>query len=144
MSAIITGVDGSETAAAAAATAARLAFALGSRLIVVCAYEKQERHEIDTGDQIIEFTSEEEAHKVAATVVAPLSDSYPGLIARVEARQGKPADALLASARANSADVIVVGNKHVQGVSRLLGSVATDVLRHAECDVHIAYTHPRN
>ncbi|CAN5194357.1 MAG: universal stress protein [Nocardioides sp.] len=143
MSAIITGVDGSEPAATAAATAAKLAFALGTRLVVVCAYEKLEYHEVDTGDQHIEFTSEDEAQEVANRAVAPLAELYPGLKVKGEARQGKPADALLASADANGAATIVVGNKRVQGVSRLLGSVATEVLRKATCDVYIAYTHQR-
>jgi nucleotide-binding universal stress UspA family protein len=38
------------------------------------------------------------------------------------------------------ATMIVVGNHRVQGLTRVLGAVATDVTRHAPCDVLIANT----
>ena len=38
------------------------------------------------------------------------------------------------------ADLIVVGNRRVQGIGRVLGSVATDVAHHAPCDVYIVKT----
>ena len=36
--------------------------------------------------------------------------------------------------------MIVVGNKRVQGLARVLGSVASAVAQHAPCDVYIAKT----
>jgi nucleotide-binding universal stress UspA family protein len=36
--------------------------------------------------------------------------------------------------------MIVVGNRRMQGLGRLLGSVANDVAHHAPCDVHIVKT----
>ena len=41
------------------------------------------------------------------------------------------------------ADMIVVGNKRVQGAARILGSIASEVARKAQCDLHIVYTHAR-
>jgi len=41
------------------------------------------------------------------------------------------------------ADLIVVGNKRVQGLGRILGSIAEDVAHHSTCDVYIAHTHQR-
>ena len=38
------------------------------------------------------------------------------------------------------ADVIVVGNKGMQGVRRILGSVPNSVAHQAPCDVLIAFT----
>jgi nucleotide-binding universal stress UspA family protein len=38
------------------------------------------------------------------------------------------------------ARAIVVGNRRVQGMSRVLGSVAADVTRQAPCDVVVANT----
>jgi nucleotide-binding universal stress UspA family protein len=49
---------------------------------------------------------------------------------------------LIEVATDHDAAVIVVGNKRVQGVTRLLGSIATDVAHKAPCDVYIANTHP--
>ncbi len=59
---------------------------------------------------------------------------------RYKSDVGKPADALVHVAKEIGADLIVVGNRRVQGISRLLGSVATDVAHHAPCDVYIVKT----
>ncbi|MET0460593.1 MAG: universal stress protein, partial [Ilumatobacteraceae bacterium] len=51
-----------------------------------------------------------------------------------------PASALLTEADRLQADVIVVGNRRMQGVGRLLGSVANEVAHNATCDVYIVKT----
>ncbi len=51
-----------------------------------------------------------------------------------------PAGALCEEATRLGASVIVVGNVRVQGASRVLGSVANGVARHAPCDVLIVNT----
>lgn len=51
-----------------------------------------------------------------------------------------PVLALCAEATRLGASVIVVGNKRVQGVSRVLGSVAGGVTRLAPCDVFVVHT----
>ncbi|MDH3755117.1 MAG: universal stress protein, partial [Acidimicrobiia bacterium] len=51
-----------------------------------------------------------------------------------------PAEALCAEAERLEARMIVVGNRRVKGAGRVLGSVASDVARHAPCDVLIANT----
>ena len=51
-----------------------------------------------------------------------------------------PAPEICAEAQRIGAQVIVVGNRRVQGISRILGSVAVHVTRHAPCDVLIANT----
>ncbi|MDH3292846.1 MAG: universal stress protein [Acidimicrobiia bacterium] len=54
--------------------------------------------------------------------------------------EGKPADVLVREAERLDADVIVVGNRRVQGPGRFLGAIATSVAHHAPCDVSIAKT----
>lgn len=144
MSTIITGVDGSATAAEAATTAARLAVATDAQLIVVSAYERLEHKDPGPGGHDDSTSSEDAALDIAHAAIAALTATFPDLRARAQARQGRPADALLASAEAVDASLIVVGNKRVQGVSRVLGSIGTEVLHKATCDVYIAYTHPRD
>ncbi|MCP3973298.1 MAG: universal stress protein, partial [bacterium] len=39
-----------------------------------------------------------------------------------------------------NARMIVVGNRRVQGIARVLGSVASDVAKRAPCSVLIAHT----
>ena len=65
------------------------------------------------------------------------------MLFRSSAAAGSPADVLLAKATELGADVIVVGNKRVQGVSRILGSVARKVAAEATCDLYIAHTTQR-
>jgi nucleotide-binding universal stress UspA family protein len=43
-------------------------------------------------------------------------------------------------ARRLGARIIVVGNRRVQGASRVLGSIASDVAKQAPCDVLIVNT----
>jgi nucleotide-binding universal stress UspA family protein len=63
-----------------------------------------------------------------------------GLAVTSAAIADKPADALIAEAERLEAELIVVGNRRVQGLGRLLGSVAADVVHHAPCDVLVVKT----
>jgi nucleotide-binding universal stress UspA family protein len=54
---------------------------------------------------------------------------------------GEPADCLLKVAEDVGADLLVVGNKGMQGPKRfLLGSVPNRVAHHADCSVLIVHT----
>ena len=53
---------------------------------------------------------------------------------------GDPASLLCEEAERLQARTIVVGNRRVQGLSRVLGSVASGVTRRAPCDVLVAQT----
>ena len=59
-----------------------------------------------------------------------------GLRTEIVSRIGPPAEVLSAAALEHHADLIVVGTQGRTGISRfLLGSVATETVRHAPCDV---------
>jgi nucleotide-binding universal stress UspA family protein len=51
-----------------------------------------------------------------------------------------PSDAICETARAVEADLIVVGNRGMKGMRRVLGSVPNSVAHHAPCDVLIVET----
>lgn len=138
---IVVGVDGSDTAARAAETAAQLAGALEAELLVVFAYGRFEVERLQAGSEEYVFTSEDQGQEVAERTAAVLRGRHQGLSLRVLPQEGKPADALVEVAERERVEVIVVGNKRVQGRARVLGSVATDVARKAPCDVYIAHTH---
>ena len=133
---IVTGVDDSGTAAAAARKAAELAAATGSRLHVVSAFGSLEAEEILV-------SNEQEAEQTAHKVLAELHEAFPDLEITHSAAEGRPADALVKVADDLDAQLIVVGNKRVQGIARVLGSIARDVAAHAPCDVYVAHTHNR-
>jgi nucleotide-binding universal stress UspA family protein len=140
---IVTGVDGTEPATQAARAAARLAQALGSSLSVVSAFGKLETIEVHVEGHDFVLTPEQDALRIARETTALLQEEFPALTIESASAEGKPADALVAAAEERDADLIVVGNKRVQGLARVLGSIAAEVARKAHCDVYIAHTHPR-
>lgn len=140
---IVVGVDESETAAAAARRAAELAQAFDGELHVLSAYGKFESETFTSGSEEIRFTSEQDARSVAGNVVAALRQEFPDLAITGDPLEGKPGEALVDAAARIGADIIVVGNKRVQGIARVLGSVARDVAARATCDVYVAHTHQR-
>lgn len=137
---IITGVDGSETADRAAAKAAELAVALEAPLQVVTVYRKFETETFSSGHETFEYTTSAAAERTAVDVASDLGRKFPGLDVTGVAAQGKPAEALVELAEQVDAQLIVVGNKRVQGLARILGSIARDVAQTAHCDVYIAHT----
>lgn len=137
MDTIVVGVDGSERAERAAHEAADLAKLADAKLVVVYAMGgHRQQFEIDgAGGEHWGFNSIDRAEAVLADLCSRLS-------ARCEAkvREGKPADVLCEIADEMGADVIVVGNKRMQGAARVLGAVAKEVAAHAPCSVWIART----
>lgn len=140
---ILVGVDGSETATAAAHTAARLADALGAQLLVVSAFTRDETERVEQGSDVFIHNNETSALTVAEQEASALRATFPGPQIKPLAFAGKPAHTLVKVAMELDIDLIVVGNKRVQGLGRVLGSIAKDVAQHAPCDVYIAHTHQR-
>lgn len=140
---VITGVDGSESATKAAASAAELAAAYDGSLIVLSAFEGTEVATPSELGDVVPMSAADVAESVAQEVINGLRSDHPQLDMTARAVVGKPADALVDTAGEVGASVIVVGNKRVQGLARVLGSIAQDVAQRASCDVYIAHTHQR-
>jgi nucleotide-binding universal stress UspA family protein len=138
---IVVGVDQSDTAAAAARTAATLARSLGLELVVVTGYGKHGFEAYDDGPTKVYIPTEKVAAAIADGVIDKLRQDYPEVTMTSVAASGKPGQALVTVAERHDAQMIVVGNKRVQGVRRVFGSIAHDVASHAPCDVYIAHTH---
>jgi len=140
---IVVGVDGTETAARAARSAARLADALEAELLVVSAYGQVETERVAAEGRAFSLDHEARARDVAESTIGSLREDFPGLTMTPVAAEGKPGDALVEVATDRAAGMIVVGNKRVQSLARVLGTVASDVAHKAPCDVYIAHTHTR-
>lgn len=140
---IVVGVDGSEPAAKAARKAAELAVALGAELHVLTAYGKFEMERYSSGTDEFIYSTERDAEAISGSATFDLRQEFPGLKLTTAAAEGKPGDALVKAADRLKADLIVVGNKRVQGITRVLGSVARDVAQRAKCDLYVAHTHQR-
>ena len=135
---ILVGVDGSESSRRAAHRAAELAVGMGAELHVLTAVDKATVEDIPDRPGATRITSGEVAEATAAEMASELRSVVPTVASRP--LQGKPATALVDEAIRLDACLIVVGNRRVQGVGRILGSVATSVAAHAPCDVYIVKT----
>ena len=140
---VVTGVDGSETAARAAAKAAALASAFDGQLVVISAFDTVAGTLPDGVGDVVPMSAADIAVSVAQQVIDDLRADHPTVEMTARAELGKPADALIKVADEVGAGVIVVGNKRVQGPARVLGSIAREVARRASCDVYVAHTHER-
>ena len=134
---IVVGFDGSARAKGAVKQAADLATAIGSALHLVTAINKNDKtHTFGESSDKQSMTVSEIAEKNLNF----LAESMPDLEVTVAAVPGSPAKVLVEQAEATQADLILVGNRHVQGLSRVLGSVAEDVAHKAPCAVLIVKT----
>jgi nucleotide-binding universal stress UspA family protein len=122
---IVVGVDGSATALKAAHTARDLATSLGATLHVVSAFDSDRTEFYGSGSDKWIVSDAGNAEKVDVTYAAA---------------RGKPAEALIDEAERTGAQMIVVGNRRMRGIGRVLGSVANSVAHNAPCDVYIAKT----
>jgi nucleotide-binding universal stress UspA family protein len=136
---IVVGTDGSEAASLAVTRAGALAKALGASIHLVCAFKTVA---VRTG-HVPEGQAYEEARNAALTVLEDAARGLKDTGTRVEnhAIFGDAAEALLETADANHARLIVVGSKGMSGARRfLLGSVPDKVSHHASCSVLIVRT----
>jgi nucleotide-binding universal stress UspA family protein len=136
MNDIVVGIDRSETAARAAATGAEMAGALGVNLHLVTCAEKSRSADLKVGSDHFHTDWLAEAELFLKDTARRLDHDQVTFFVG----SGSPATVLCDEARRLNARMVVVGNRRVQGVARVLGSVAGDVLKQAECDVLIVNT----
>jgi nucleotide-binding universal stress UspA family protein len=137
MDTVVVGVDGSETAMAAAKEAADLARRLEAQLHLVMAIKRRGQQIVQGGGEswtVNDFAAAEQKLQAIAGVLQAGSTPQCSVI------EADPAKAIVAEAERVDASIIVVGNRRVHGPSRVLGAVAVDVVRHAPCAVYIAKT----
>ncbi|MDR7084147.1 nucleotide-binding universal stress UspA family protein [Arthrobacter ginsengisoli] len=135
---IVVGVDGSETALEAARTAARLAAGMGASLRVVTAYDGDTGGVVAIGSDRWMFSDAAQAEIMTADIARLLGTTTSEI--SCAAVPGKPQDVLIGEAERLNAKLIVVGNRRMQGLGRVLGSVANTVAHNAPCDVYIVKT----
>ncbi len=139
---IVVGTDGSALADPTVARAAYLAASEDAELVIVCAFsalsQRDAARALDLGDSRVGSVLGRQA---ASDALAAASATASGLGAKVEATllvEAPPVDALLAAAKQRSADLIVIGAiRDVSIADRLLGTVASAVVRRAPCEVLI-------
>lgn len=137
MNEIVVGIDSSPTARKAAVRAAELANQANVGLHIVTGVASNKHASVKAGPEEWLFDSFDLAESALSSLTASIGAKTKVTSAAVK---GDPATALCEEAKRLNASMIVVGNKRVQGISRVLGSVASDVVKSAPCDVVIVRT----
>jgi len=134
---VVVGADGSPTTAEAVKTAVELVKLVGGTLHIVTAYKPQQ---YSSGGQ--EYAKSLDSGGVAESLLADLASQarIAGVGVEVHPESGDPAQAIINVAKRVEADLVVVGNKGMAGVRRVLGSVPNTVAHEAPCSVLIAQT----
>jgi nucleotide-binding universal stress UspA family protein len=134
---IVVGTDGSATAREAVRRASGLARLAQADLHLVGAYRLPE-----IGGTLTIPCGEEESRAGVEAMLASLAEEIAdeGVAVTTHASPYSPAAAILAIAETHRADLVVVGNRRMQGIGRLLGSVPNNVAHHAACAVLIVHT----
>jgi nucleotide-binding universal stress UspA family protein len=134
MASIVVGIDGSENARAALRWAAGEAAVRNATLRVVYAWEYPyvALAAGPAGGALPPLIDLQEAATATCDQIVDEAELPPGLTLERVVREGSPARVLLEEA-AKDADLLVVGSRgHGGFVGLLVGSVATQVVNHAE------------
>jgi nucleotide-binding universal stress UspA family protein len=140
---VVVGTDGSPGASKALEAAAEVARSLGARLHVVTAYQVSaaglgqvsSAPIVDAG--ALYAAAQETATAVGERAIAAYGE---GVEIETHVVNADAANAILETARAVGADLVVVGSRGMKGVRRVLGSVPNSVAHAADCAVLIAKT----
>jgi nucleotide-binding universal stress UspA family protein len=140
---VVVGTDGSRLAEDTVARAARLVRSEHSELVIACAWSGLSRREeaknvVAVGDPLVgQVSGRAAAGQVLSTAVAVAND-LGATVAAALLVDGDAAGALLTVAEQRKADLIVVGARRDASIAdRLLGTVASEIVRRAPCDVLI-------
>jgi nucleotide-binding universal stress UspA family protein len=144
---IVVGTDGSESSLRAVARAGALAGATDATLVVACAYlpdDGGDRESARAGDvlrdeayQIVGSHPAEDKVRTAAEKASAAGAKKVKTLAVL----GSPVEALLDVVRREDADLLVVGNRGLNGLKgRVLGSVPADATRRSGVDVLVVHT----
>jgi nucleotide-binding universal stress UspA family protein len=135
---VVVGADDSSTAREAVVIAADVAKDGGAQLHIVTAYDAKTVRSDHLPEELRYAAGEHPAEALLRRLSELVRER--GLEPIVHAAEGDPVDAIVAVAESVDADLIVVGNKGMKGVRRVLGSVPNSVAHRAPCSVLIADT----
>lgn len=141
---ILVGTDGSDTAQEAVRTAGELARLHHAELHVVTAYDPhlswRDREAMDEFPEEVRWLAS--PGQAAESIATQAAESVTGTDRAVQvwAEPGPARDVLVRLAGRVDADLVVVGNRGMSGMGRLLGSVPSGVSQSAPCDVLIVDT----
>jgi nucleotide-binding universal stress UspA family protein len=137
----VVGTDGSSTASEALKAAAELCALCGAELHIVSGYHATSNLSVAGAGSHVETWAVRSTDAVEG-ILQDATDLVRkhNLALSTHHEEGDPSKALLSVANEVDADIIIVGNRGMRGVRRLLGSVPNDVAHKASCAVLIIQT----
>ncbi len=135
MTKILVAVDGSDASKRAAQLGLELTEGLGADLHFMTVVRNEKIDEIDSGGDHWSISSADRAEAKLRDFILALE---PKVSYGIISLSGKAEKMITAEAKRVEADILILGNKRLQSVKRVLGSVAADILRHPPCNVLVA------
>jgi nucleotide-binding universal stress UspA family protein len=135
---VLVGADGSATARRAVEAAAEMASISQGALHIVTCYDPKSYASSGLPSEFEHINSEGDVDALLQTLsfIGKNRDLEPVL----HAATGDPSEVIIQRAEAVGADLVVVGNRGMKGVRRVLGSVPNSVAHGAPCSVLIVDT----
>jgi nucleotide-binding universal stress UspA family protein len=144
---IVVGTDGSDTAAVAVAKAIEIARSSGATLHVVHAFQLvssgQLASAVSSGAPTVDvdrLNQGIEAHGETLVGRVAQQADRAGVKCETHVCGDDPAHAMIDVAEQAGADLLVVGNRGMSGVRRILGSVPNRISHHCPCSLLIVDT----
>ena len=137
---IVVGTDGSESASKAVAEAIRLARALEEPLHIVSAYRSRS---MSAQGLPAEYAGTLGSLPKAESILAEAASRAraAGVTVSTHPVESDPASAMIDTAVAVDADLLVVGNRGLNSVKRfVIGSVPSKIVHNSPCATHIVYS----
>jgi len=136
---VVVGADGSPTAGEAFRCALDLVKMSGGSLHIVLAYRPSATSTKGVPDEFIDGV---DSASVAASILDDMASRAKavGIRTTTHSLKEEPDDAIIGVAQKQEADLIVVGNKGMKGVRRVLGSVPNAIAHRSPCSVLIVQT----
>ncbi len=144
---IVVGTDGSATATKAVEAAASIAGDHGARLHIVVAFsgrqtmrERADMEEAPDGDRwrLLPGPAAERTAERAASVARETAGGVVDV--NVHCMLARPVEAIIDLAQQVEADLVVVGNRGMNGPGRIFGSIPRAVSHRSPCDVLVVDT----
>jgi nucleotide-binding universal stress UspA family protein len=131
---LVVGTDGSDSARRAVDHAARLAARIDAEVVVTHALPRRRRPAHDR-DRVTA------SYDIGTSILRDAAAWYRDRVdIRSLLREGPAAEALIAAAREEHADLLVVGNRGLGTRQLMIGNVPSRVAHHAPCTVLIVHT----
>ena len=135
---VVVGADSSETSKRAVEAASAIAAMAGGALHIVTAFDRKSYSELSVPAEYRSLDHEGEVD--AMLQVHSFIAKKHGLEPFLHKEVGDAADVIIKKAAELGADLVVVGNRGMKGVRRVLGSVPNSVVHGADCSVAIIDT----